>query len=96
MTSHKTCGHWCNNIYTSGAGYSKHTEKKYKEHCQQTFCPLLCLKPNATGILPEPKEQNAPSESTRTPIQDLEPEYSESSEADIDPAELAGIQELYY
>jgi len=59
------------------------------------FSPLILRQPDATGIPPEPNEQNAANESTSTPIQDLEPEYLDSSEADIDPAELAGIQELY-
>jgi len=95
MNSHKTCCGWCNNICASGGAYSNHIEKKHPEHAQQTFSPLVRRQPDATGIPPEPKEQSAANESTSTPIQDLEPEYSEPSEADIDPAKLAGIQVLY-
>jgi len=93
MNSDKIRCRWCNNIYASGGAYSNHIQKKHSEHAQQTFPPLVRRQPDVTQVPPE-REQNTASESISTLIQDPEP-YSDLSDADIDPAELAGIQELY-
>jgi hypothetical protein len=95
MNSHKTRCRWSNSIYSSGGAYSNHIQKKHAEQAQQTFSPLVRRQPDVTDFQPEPEQENTASESTSTPIQDHEPEYSDLSDADIDPAELAGIQGLY-
>jgi len=95
MNSHKTRCRWCNNIYASGGAYSNHIQKKHLEHAHQTFSPLVRRQPDVTEVPPEPERENAASETASTTIQDPEPEYSDLRDADIDQAELAGIQELY-
>jgi len=91
---HKTHCHWCNSIYASGGAYSKHIQKKHAAHVHQTFSPLVRRQPDITDFQPEPEQEKKASESTSIPIQDPEPEYSDLSDADIDPAELTRIQEL--
>jgi len=95
MNSHQTHCRWCNNLYGSGGAYSNHMQKKHPEHAQQTFSPLVRRQPDVTEVPPEPEKENAASETASTTIQDPEPEYSDLSDADIDQAELTGIQGLY-
>jgi len=95
MNSYKTRCRLCNSIYASGGAYSNHIQKKYPQHGHQTFSPLVRRQPDVTDFQPEPEQENTASESTSIPIQDPEPEYSDLSDADIDPAELGRIQGLY-
>jgi len=95
MNSHKTRCRWYNSIYASGVAYSNHIQKKYPAHAHRTFSPLVRQQPDVTDFQREPEQENTANESTSIPIQDPEPEYSDPSDADIGPAELARIQGLY-
>jgi len=95
INSYKTHCRWCNSIYASGGAYSNHIQKKHPEHAHQTHSPLVRRQPDVTDFQPEPEQESTASESTSIPIQDPEPEYSDLSDANIDPDELARIQELY-
>jgi len=95
MNFHKTRCRWCNSIYASGGAYSNHIQKKHPEHGHQTFSSLVSRQPDVTDFQTKLEQENTASESTSIPLQDPEHKYSDLSDADIDPAELARIQGVY-
>jgi len=95
MNSHKTHCRWFHSICASRGAYSNHIQKKHPKHAPKTFSPFVCRHSDVTDFQPQRERENTASESTSIPIQDPVPEYSDLSDSDIDPAELARIQGLY-
>jgi hypothetical protein len=106
MNTYKTRCKWCNSVYSSSAAFASHVQKKHTKHAHQLNIPLLRREPDvlmSTSQTPRStlesasnlyNDQTEPADG-QPDYEEEEAEFTDESNSNIDPNDLADIQGQY-